>query len=472
MDSSDRSEDLRRVEQIQEWAYRKIGIDPDFHAKLISDSKYKKLTSIYDQLETQEEEYKRNMDLPDEDNPELIRKIDEYHEKYRTTRLQDPVIVARFYTIANELQNFLKLVTPEFKDLNRDPIIASLPLGMINGWSLATQSDCPCLMLSEGMRFSPLVISDFIFYSLTETIGDGLKLHGGPKGVKEREAQVFSKSLPLFSYLLLDASRSEIIGPQKEVINDFSNFENLSYTRFLVLAGFEYFVIAHELAHFAHWHFGLLNESDRNKVRGPLIGPSEIRINTTINTMKSKYPGISNITGDDLIRYGLVQFAEYQADITAILLIFYHLKNRANEDPAEQYYFLLGVFSFFWYAEFCERVHRLIRVGRDMSRDSLFLEDLEVQNLCLRSSHPAPLSRFKEIKKYITFTKSNPFVENALDTIESLFETAWTMNVSAIEKKVKEDGLKICEKKWGYEWPDSDVFAAHNVFGLERNKKA
>jgi hypothetical protein len=171
----------------------------------------------------------------------------------------------------------------------------------------------------------------------------------------------------------------------------------------------------------------------------------------------TKYSIGEEIAHQQLVNYSRTQMLEHIADSDALQICTF-MAMYGELTFEESLKFLLGAWLFFWYLELSERVMRTIKHGATWFDDPLYSTDLEVQNLLLRTSHPAPLSRAATAAALCAQNVSNNDVNwkvgvhTPLFVLSTIFERAWENGKGSVLKTVQNNDLAV-HPKWGIEIP-------------------
>lgn len=454
------TQSIIEIEDVQRKAFELLGLDPDLHARMIEETKYTKLGQIYEQLFDQRKEFERLRNLPKENDPVMISQIDSLYANYRTTAYQNPIIVSRFINIVSDFMKILSNDSSHDDSISqKEPLVATIPLGVLNGWVFETSEKHPVIVLQEGMRFTPLVFSVFIFDSIVEESPSEMRVHLTTDILKNRMSRIKKSALPLNTFLYQNTINDSMVGPAPEVIDRVSKSSDEILPLMLIQDGFESFVIAHELAHINMDHFSLDDGSD---ITHKFWQRHEDEIQEVVNKGKEKYPDLPAIDENDIFQYSVLQMAEHQADVMAMR---YLAQKGAMLDmpPSHAMLFMIGAMSFFWYTELSERMIRLTEFRKDLSNEALYCLDQDVQNLYLRQGHPAPLSRLKFIQDFYSENDGFGFLSDVIDSLQIVFEVAWHVDNENLLNLVRTN-INSVSKKWT--WEHSEFDTPFRVFGL------
>jgi len=211
--------------------------------------------------------------------------------------------------------------------------------------------------------------------------------------------------------------------------------------------GFKQFVLAHEYAHCIRGHLDQLE--GRSSLGYAMRSSEEIKEAQRIYDEKYAHMPLP----DDLQFHSFCQLhaLEFDADSTAVEIVLAPwLRNDPTlEGPARL--ILLGIYLFLWYAEIMDRIRRTISVGNTWFENPIYGEDIIVDELLHRRTHPAPLSRINGVTAALL--RQNPSNEpfcNAVkitsDWARVFFELTWRNHRSAIAQLIGNLNCKIHPK--------------------------
>lgn len=382
----------------------------------------------------------------------------EYLKKFwTTTKYQDFIVLG---AISGHFPQ-IKLDLDHKYNIKKDyPVICTVPIPILNGLTLKDEKGRSGIILQEGLRFHPATLGqyfcDLIGYDFA-TYFDPFELSSS---LKEENVKINIESAKLLSYFFHDAVSDGIIHKQNNEVNIIKlrcihEFE----------MGFKDFVLAHEYSHVVNDHY--------DEVKLDFLGKKTEKNHTEVvevcNKTKIKYPDLE-ITDEIIKNYSHLQAIENKADVDGIyiclLALIEHIK---KGDVYKGFFYLCGCLSFFWYLELTERTQRTLKQGSKWLADPIYKEDLDIQNLLFRSSHPAPLSRYQHAYDQLIYQfgegneRLEPWLKCCWDVVSLIFDSAWNGNKDLLILLSERAEMKI-HHKWEIDIPFSEaVFGVNNI---------
>jgi hypothetical protein len=358
--------------------------------------------------------------------------IETHLQGYRTTPLQDPVILAPLMGDAESLWSNLQTVLNKQEKHHPLPLVFTCPLAFINGVAVQDKNGKAAVMLQEGLRFWPGSLAAAFFRVLSSEIVLKRQLVAAFRieGYENAGVLDFDALLKLF---FVDAT-------QEGLVSSFSpdTFDPQSLDPHIVAfgSGFNAFILAHEFAHILDDH---CRKRTRNWTGGYHLREFQhLRKLADEEKLASKWNGrfTSSI---NRINYSFFQTFEILADVFAMRSVLLKASEIKKEFvPA----FLTGAYSFLWYVELTERVHRSIILGPTWVDTERYTMPTELQDFLFRKHHPCPLSRGSYIATAI------PEFAPLWELVSVAFESVWSQSKGVLFAFVEQSNGSKIDEKW------------------------
>lgn len=423
------------VENLQAKAYQNLGVDP---ARVVS------------QIAENCKEMEDSSRWP-EQYRHLYKDID---PEYKTTIYQNPIIVGPFITALKLVERQVLRYQEEACAIKR-PLVATMPIGFLNGLATKDKSGQHAIIIQEGMRFWPRSLAGLFYEILSHDASQNGFAHLSREHVEvaiNKNPEILEKAIRLF---ITDATEPHIVPDGRSNDNPFSlepsrlMFEN-SFT-----LGFNSFVMAHEYSHCINSHctagHSVRAQVGRESTDHPIPMRNDVRMSSTLDQVSKMFPGYE-IPFDQLTHYRIDQAVELVADTQALeIVLSYSIQHLSDQTPA----FVLGALSFYYYLEMNERVHRTIEQGTGWMKNPIYNEKIECQNILFRKAHPCPKSRVEHALASVP-QEILQFIAPIWDSIVYVLESSWFYNVNLIQK-IHEAGDPTIDRKWLVEVPDEPL---------------
>lgn len=432
------------VENLQAWAYREIGRDPGEVPGIIDQLKYKKRRDAY-----RDEPWAiPTVEIDEVDRPDA----DRLYERWRTTAYQDPVILRG---VASEFDNIARAAAAVFPDAaitSGSPLLATVPLGLLNGFVFKDTHGRHAIIIEEGMRFAPLWLAKEIGDHLFAEEAGRIHVYSDPDSLNQRFAGDWSWCDKLLAGYLTDASNPGIIQPTEE--NARAALSGPGAQLYTAIAdGFKAFVVAHEYAHCLNRH---IDQRGANWDKARIMRNGQ-QLGDAMRRGIEKYPAHPLPSIRQLHAFIYEHAMEMDADLTAMILVIESF--RAGDDKPTVWTFLrlVGAIAFFWHIEMTERVLRTFDLGSKWFEDELYNVDLVVQGLYYRATHPAPLERLWAVIQGLSERyEHNAFLGQlataATGCVSSIFSKAWEVSRDVVFFAIEDRRLTL-DSKWVREIP-------------------
>jgi len=367
----------------------------------------------------------------------------DFIKKYHTTKYQDPLILGGILTpwdlVVSNLEGLFK-----GKDLNKvnEILLASIPIPMLNGLATIDKKNKCAILFQDGLRFWPTNVSHFLF--------ELLFVEENKRFLKIKNENLYDHVLSnkVNSHNLLSLLYLDVVHEGLRRVHDSSYLKNRD-RKLIIEQGFKAFVCSHELAHYLYGHCDQLVKETNIMFRNSSY------LSNILSKSNLKY---TDLDEEHVINFMHKQLLENLADMKAlhICLRIAGKYNKLNHN--EGLLFLLGSLSFFWYLESSERMVKAVDTkGESLGSISYRSNnDFDIENLLNRSSHPAPLSRFKGALGYLAVDevfKSEFGADDlesllmAQESIDLLFSYVWECYMPDIRTEILKNNLPV-HKKW------------------------
>lgn len=434
----------QKLEALQVWSYGRVGRDPAEMPEHIDLARYRQ-RQIYlsDIPPNRVHEWIRTS--PEVTDPQYREHMDEIYAKFRTTAYQDPVILGAIAGSIDPITEAARALFPKPAGELEPPLIATVPISMLNGFAMQDDAGRSGIVLQEGLRFTPFLMASEIGRHLFVEHAQGVGVDIGPESLLARLGADTTWSDTLIGVFVLDASEPHIFGPSEERRAEIEA-SPARHGYLAIEAGFQTFVLAHEYAHCLNRHIDQLLSG----AKGPCLMRDPDLIKATIGLAQQKYPQHPPPSDEQLLAFAMVHALEFEADTVAMKLLIEMVKNKIA-DEGTRHMWIMGALAFFWYAEIGERVHRTFHLLDSWFEDELYTKDLQVQSLLLRPTHPAPLERARILLSMVFHDLEEEWLHRAVFGswmwLDALFQTAWNTTRPVVVATVIKKSLCI-DRKW------------------------
>jgi hypothetical protein len=329
--------------------------------------------------------------------------MDEIYAQFRTTAYQDPVILGGIAASIEQIAQAARTLFPNRAAALAPPVIATVPIALLNGFAMQDKAGHSGIVLQEGLRFTPFYIASEIGRHLFVEHPNGIGVDIDPKSLVARFTASTDWADGLIGIFVRDAFEPHMQAPSEERRVEIKA-SDAWHAYAAIEYGFKTFVLAHEYAHCLNRHIDQLL-SDTN---GPRLMRSRELIKEAIELARQKYPQHPAASDEQLRAFAVVHALEFDADNVALELLIEVLRDKVA-DEGTRLMWILGALAFFWYAELTERVHRTFRLGDAWFDDELYTKDFHVQSLLLRPTHPAPIERVRSSPSFRRTGEDNRF---------------------------------------------------------------
>lgn len=370
-----------------------------------------------------------------------------------TTRYQDPIIIGKFLSALELVES--RLNGAGGVPIIEWPLIASLPLGFINGLVCRDQSGRSGILIQEGMRFWPGTLARLCsgFFVDGERVRSPFDMEANYiNRIYEKNPELSTHFLGVF---YRDATMPNLMRlGQNPIIPNISQqeakFENL------FSQGFICFVVAHEYSHCIndHLNISLSNRNQFNEYSGRFTVPkrSRVEIEGALDRVGKLYPGIQ-VSDEQLTFFSNLQMLEHFADAQAFDFCLQYASEELGDDA---WMFVMGVMSFFCYLEVTERTHRVSNQGIGWVNNPIYNGEYLCLDLLFRGEHPCNASRIKYMTDRL---KLDALRETAQiwECLSRIFMVPWISNIDVLSEFYNIGELDI-DEKWKIEVDCDKIF--------------
>jgi hypothetical protein len=450
---------LAKIEGLQAWAYRHVGRDPAKIPGELNTMRSRKPPDIANSHAAPDT-------LEIETDVRKLAHMDEVHRLWRTTKYQDPIILSAIGVPFERVLAAAKAVEPPPMPLLKNPkayekrtylhtrpLLSTVPVGLLNGFAIRDHRGEYGIVLQEGLRFIPAILS--------HTIGKALFAKAGHRYAicfdtsKADANEIAESENDLMTVFLIDTISDANPAPSNESYERIARDGELQDMHVALEFGFKFFLLAHEYAHCISGHFDQIEQVPGAQY----FVRSREEISAALKTLREEYGHLPEPDEAQMLAFTHLHTLEFDADKTAIrILMRYLLTDDPNLESGRSLLVLLGAFMFFWYVELTERVHRIFELGKSWFDDPLYGEHYLVNDLLFRPTHPAPLERLiwatKIAFECVGHDKGmEQAIMNPLIWIGNYFDSAWKHGRSLAAEGVQESNYQI-NRKWITFLPD------------------
>jgi hypothetical protein len=444
MNASGMRDTRTQIEDLQVWSYRHLGRDPADLPRSIDLHRYRQ-REFYGNRIPAHQVHAWIEQQPEIEDPVYRRQMDEVYARFRTTPYQDPVILGGIAHGLDEISRAAQRLYPEEASAMRAPVAATVPISILNGFALEDDEGQGGIVLQDGLRFTPLLLASELAPHFLVEHPEGIGVDLDPDRVRGRLASDETLSDQFLSHYVRDVTEPNSYGlnPQRQA----AMFEGAERGVYLGLqGGFQTFVVAHEFAHCLRRHV----RQTRPDYAGPRWARHDEEVQAALDRAESRYASYPEPDREQLAAFRFTHALEFDADRVAFALLVDLLQERYGPS-ADSHMLVLGALSFFWYSEMLERVQRTVVEGNAWFGNPLYTEDLAVQGLLERPTHPAPLERGQALLSAALRGGAPDWAKQAALSswhwLEALFETAWHTTRPVVAAAVRARGLGI-DRKW------------------------
>ena len=446
------NEDATELAALQRWAYLHIGSDPDVLEKGIDDRKYAYLGSPHEWTGRLDDDLKHQLTKEISLSEKERHLRDEVYRLYRTTRYQDPIILAPFGIVYDRVRALAESMEG---GATSAPVIGTIPLTMLNGFAFEMESGKNAIVLQDGLRFLPQFLSAFVSDAIAQFTPQGVDVFHNAERIKNRFTEISEEKSDLFiGALFQDATNDGLIVLPPDVQQLLEQDQNRRTLVDFIRDGFMTFIIAHEYAHCVFRHTQIVKGA--SDIPTPMRNPDFVKEQLE-KLQQEKYRSLGRVNETQLRNYSLLQALEIQADQFAFKLLLKYIAGIEGLRPQEAHLLMVGAFTFFAYSEQMERVLYAVQSGRLVDPNQN-IDDIELENLCFRTSHPAPRSRANTIVELFqrdddqdNYPDGNP-VESAWRCADSVMTGYWEKSGAVLDGVLRRGSFSI-SNKWIDELP-------------------
>lgn len=444
------SDSIKEVlEAIQVWGYGRVGRNPAEIPGIIDLTRYRQRQAYRNDVPAHKvHEWARA--TPEVEDPVYKGQMDLIYAKFRTTAYQDPVILCGIAHHIDEIHAAAQVLYPHAASNLHRPLLATVPISMLNGFSLRDAAGEHGVVLQDGLRCAPLQVASEIGRHLFVPHPKGVCVDIDPQNLISRLGLDTQWADSFLGYSLKDVSEPHMFVPSDQR-RDEIRAGDARHAYEAIGAGFRTFVLAHEYAHCLLGHL--------NQIQPTFDGPRMMRvekfIEETITLAHLKYPQYDQASDEQLTAFALTHALEFEADEVGLKLLINVLRN-SGADRGTRNMWLMGALAFFWYVEILERVHRTFEMGDSWFGNDLYENDFHVQGLLLRPTHPAPLERADVLVQTMLFEEVEEWVKQDVLAswrwLTALHEKAWKIAGPVVAAAIVSQKLTV-DPKWADEIP-------------------
>jgi hypothetical protein len=434
----------QELEALQVWSYGQIGRDPAEIPEHIDLSRYRQRQTYLPDVPAHKvhEWIRASSEIAD---PQYRAAMDEVYAQFRTTAYQDPVILGGIAHSIEQIAQAARMLFPDRAAALVPPVIATVPIALLNGFAMQDRAGHSGIVLQEGLRFAPLHMASEIGRHLFVEHPECIGVDFDPKSLVARLAASTDWADKLIGIFVRDASEPHMLAPTEERLVEIQT-SDARHAYAAIDAGFKTFVLAHEYAHCLNRHIDQLLMG----TNGPRLMRDMELMKEAIELARQKYPQHPAASDEQRRAFAMLHALEFDADRVALELLIQALRNKVA-DEGTRLMWIVGALALFWYVELTERVHRTFRLGDVWFDDELYTKDFHVQSLLLRPTHPAPIERAISLLTMVSHEYREGWIQSAVfggwRWLDALFETAWATTRPLVAAAVDKQGLRI-DRKW------------------------
>lgn len=438
-----------KLEAIQVWSYGRVGRDPTEIPGIIDLMRYRQRQAYRNDIPAHNI-HKWARATPEVPDPVYRGQMDLIYGKFRTTAYQDPMILGGIAHHIDEIATSAQALYPEAACKLHAPLLATVPISLLNGFALQDAEGRHGIVLQDGLRYAPLQVASEIGRHLFVSQPNCIGVDFDPQSLFARLGEDADWADSLLSYFLRDTSEPHMLAPSDQRWEEIRTGDARHAYR-SIEAGFRTFVLAHEYAHCLMGHI--------DQIQPAFSGPRMMRapefIVETTELARSKYPQFGQASDEQLMAFAVTHALEFEADQVGLKLLVQVLR-KSGADRSIVHMWLTGALAFFWYVEMLERVHRTFEMGDSWFGDDLYEIDFHVHGLLLRPTHPAPLERADELVQMVLHEEPEDWIRQAVlvswHWLCAFHERAWRTSGPVLAATIVSENLKV-DAKWADDIP-------------------